>query len=132
LASCCIVLTAAVYKIFKPRIKGVVGEQTTAFKLSRLNRAKYKVINNLVLNVSGKTSQIDHVIISDFGIFVIETKNLKGWILGEENSEYWTQVIYQRKKKFYNPIRQNQGHIRALEHYLRGFLQCKFTINEVS
>jgi predicted RNA-binding Zn-ribbon protein involved in translation (DUF1610 family) len=118
--------SVATFKLFKSQIKGVVGEKTIAFKLTRLNHLKYKVINNLVLDVSGKTTQIDHVIISDFGLFVIETKNLKGWIMGFENSEYWTQVIYKRKEKIYNPIRQNLGHIRALEHYLQEFSKVRF------
>ncbi len=110
-----------IYKIYRPRIKGVVGEKTIAVILSTLNRSRYKVINNVVLDVNGWTAQIDHVVISNFGIFVIETKNYKGWILGGEHAEYWTQVIYKRKEKLYNPIRQNQSHIRALKHYLTDF-----------
>jgi len=109
------------YRIFRPRIKGAIGEKTIAIVLSTLGRSRYKVINNVVLDVNGWTAQIDHLVISDFGIFVIETKNYKGWILGGEHAEYWTQVIYKRKEKLYNPIRQNQSHIKALKHYLRDF-----------
>lgn len=43
----------------------------------------------------------------------------KGWILGGENSEYWTQVIYKSKHKFYNPIKQNEGHVRFLRHLFK-------------
>ncbi len=46
----------------------------------------------------GKTSQIDHLVISKKVIFVIETKNYTGWILGNENNQFWTQVIYREKK----------------------------------
>ena len=56
--------------------------------------------------------------ISDFGIFVIETKNYKGWIVGNEKSEHWTQVLFKRKQRFYNPINQNLGHIKVLKTYL--------------
>lgn len=56
---------------------------------------------------------IDHVVISKYGVFVIETKNYRGWIIGNEKSEYWTQVIYKRKERLYNPIKQNYGHIKA-------------------
>ncbi len=118
--------TVLIYKIFRPRIKGVVGERTVAVILSVLNRSKYKIINNVVLNTNGRTAQIDHLIISDFGIFVIETKNYKGWILGGEHSEYWTQVIYKRKEKLYNPIRQNYGHIKVLKHYLQEFPNIQY------
>lgn len=121
-----ILIIIIVYRIFRPRIKGVIGEKTIAAILSTLPRSQYKVLNNVVLNANGKTSQIDHLIISNFGIFVIETKNYKGWILGGENSEYWTQVIYKRKEKFYNPIRQNYGHINALKRFLRDYPNIRY------
>ena len=56
---------------------------------------------------------------SPYGVFVIETKGYKGWILGGENSEYWTQVIYKSKHQFYNPIKQNEGHVRFLRHLFK-------------
>ncbi|MDP4201518.1 MAG: NERD domain-containing protein [Bacteroidota bacterium] len=114
------------YRLLRPKIKGIVGEKAVALILLRLNRTKYIVINNVVLKVGGKTTQIDHLVISDFGLFVIETKNYKGWILGGENSEYWTQVIFKRKEKLYNPIRQNYGHVQALKYYLREFSNVKY------
>lgn len=104
-----------VARILGPQIKGVVGEKTVSAILHFLDHSKYMVVNNVVLNTAGRMAQIDHVVISDFGVFVIETKNYKGWIFGSENSEYWTQVIYRRKERFYNPIRQNAGHIHALK-----------------
>jgi len=54
-------------------------------------------------------------VVSNYGIFVIETKNYKGWIIGNEFDDYWTQVIFKRKEKLYNPIKQNYGHIQALK-----------------
>ncbi len=113
--------------LFVNQIKGAIGEKKISAILYLLDPSKYKVINNVVLTNGGKTSQIDHLVVSDFGVFVIETKNYKGWILGGENSEYWTQVIYKRKEKFYNPIRQNYGHILALKSCLREFPNIKYT-----
>lgn len=52
----------------------------------------------------GKTAHIDHVVLSKYGIFVIETKNYKGWIFGNETQKNWMQVIYKKKTRFYNPI----------------------------
>lgn len=112
--------------LFKTKVKGIVGEKTTASVLYFLDKSKYKVINNVVIKFDEITSQIDHIVISDFGIFVIETKNYKGWIFGSENSEYWTQVIYKRKKRFYNPIRQNLGHIRILKKCLSEYPNIKY------
>jgi hypothetical protein len=115
-----------IWGFFKTRIKGVIGEKTTSSILFFLDKSKYKVINNIVLKSGEITSQIDHIVISDYGIFVIETKNYKGWILGGENSEYWTQVIYKRKEKLYNPIRQNLGHIRTLKNCLSEYPNIEY------
>lgn len=52
------------------------------------------------------------------GIFVIETKNYKGWITGGEHSEQWTKNMYGKKYRFYNPLRQNYGHIKTLQSIL--------------
>lgn len=108
-----------VFKLLEPKIKGKIGEQAVASKLFLLDSRNYKVIHDVVLKTGNRITQIDHIVISDFGIFVIETKNYKGWILGGEHSEYWTQVLFKRKEKLYNPIRQNLGHIQALQNNLR-------------
>lgn len=115
-----------IFRLFRPEIKGWIGEKRVASILGSLDRTKYSVINNVVLNTHGKTSQIDHLVVSDFGVFVIETKNYKGWIVGGENAEFWTQVIYKHKNKFYNPIRQNIGHISALKHHLSEFPNLRY------
>lgn len=106
------------WKLYSPKIKGIIGEKSISSILYLLDKSKYTVINNIVLKRDTKTSQIDHVVISDFGIFVIETKNYKGWIVGNEKSEHWTQVLFKRKQRFYNPINQNLGHIKVLKTYL--------------
>ncbi len=64
------------------------------------------------------TTQVDHVVTSPYGIFVIETKHYDGWKFGEEEQRYWTQVIYKRKEKMFNPIWQNYGHVQALRNYI--------------
>lgn len=113
-----LVLVACMLKISITKIRGFFGEKAVAFFLSKLDPAKYKVINNIMLQVGGRTTQIDHVVVSNYGIFVIETKNCQGWILGNEFDDYWTQVIYKRKEKLHNPIKQNYGHIQALKEVL--------------
>ena len=115
-----------ILNIYKSKIKGLIGEKTVASILYLLDKSEYKIINNIVLKYGNYTTQIDHIVISDFGIFVIETKNYKGWILGYENSEYWTQVIFRRKEKFYNPIRQNLSHIRALKNCICEFPNIEY------
>lgn len=65
------------------------------------------------------TTQIDHILVSVFGLFVIETKNMQGWIFGSENQSRWTQVIYGKKTQFQNPLHQNYRHTRCLADYLQ-------------
>lgn len=98
--------------------KGKAGEMRVAKILSKLPEEEYRVINNLLIKQGNKTTQIDHVVVSEYRIFVIETKHYRGWIYGDANREYWTQNIYGNKYDLWNPIHQNQGHIRALRQVL--------------
>lgn len=100
------------------RIKGHIGERRVARQLARLDPEEYRVINGLLIVDGNTSSQIDHLVVSRFGIFVIETKNFKGYISGGETSQYWTQYVYGWKNRFRNPIKQNQSHICALRHVL--------------
>ena len=99
--------------------KGKLGEKSVAKKLKKLDKNKYKVINDVILKTSRGTSQIDHLVVSNYGIFVIETKNYQGWIVGSENTDNWQQIIYNKKNYFRNPIKQNYGHIKAIEENLK-------------
>ena len=99
--------------------KGKLGERSVAKRLKRLDKNKYKVINDVILKTSRGTSQIDHLVVSNYGIFVIETKNYQGWIVGSENTDNWQQIIYNKKNFFRNPIKQNYGHIKAIEENLK-------------
>ncbi|WP_294065602.1 NERD domain-containing protein [uncultured Fusobacterium sp.] len=99
-------------------ILGKIGENKIAQILSSLPK-EYKVFNDIYLSNNGMTTQIDHIVISIYGIFVIETKNYKGQIYGNDNSEHWTENFYGKTYKFYNPIKQNHSHIKVLQKLLR-------------
>lgn len=101
-----------------PKLKGKYGEKMVKKSLEQLDSKEYSIFHDVYVPTKKGTSQIDHVIVCHNGIFVLETKNYAGWIFGNENGQHWTQVIYKRKQKFYNPIRQNFGHIQALKDYL--------------
>lgn len=121
-----IIIVLEILNIFKSKIKGFFGEKAVSFFLSRLDKSKYTVINNIMLKIGNKTTQIDHIVISNYGVFVIETKNYKGWITGNEYDDYWKQVIYKRKEKLHNPIKQNYGHIQALKDVLWEFSDVNY------
>ena len=99
-------------------ILGEIGENKIAQILNTLPK-EYQIFNDIYLSNNGMTTQIDHIVVSIYGIFVIETKNYKGQIYGNNNSEYWTENFYGKTYKFYNPIKQNHSHIKVLQRLLR-------------
>ena len=110
--------------------KGRAGERRVGRKLNFFGgRGKnYPTYHNVTLKTPDGTTQIDHVLISPYGIFVVETKNLKGWIFGGENQRQWTQTIYKNKYKFQNPIFQNYKHVKAVEKLLNANINTLFNI----
>ncbi len=78
----------------------------------------FHLLNHVTLRPKEGTTQIDHILISRFGVFVIETKDYKGWIFGGANDRYWTQVFFQSRFRFQNPIRQNYRHVCAVREIL--------------
>lgn len=101
--------------------KGVLGETVINVAMwLKLDKETYHRLNNVTLPLSnGGSTQIDHVIVSKYGIFVIETKNYKGWIYGNEKQRQWTQAFANGSKfKFQNPLRQNYLHIKTLADLL--------------
>ena len=125
-----LVLLFVIGLIFKrvvlPKVKGRAGESRVALTLRRLSKDNYKVYNNIYLKDRARITQIDHLVLSVYGIFVIETKRYKGWIFGNENSKYWTQVLYKNKYKLYNPVWQNGSHVNFLRRILSEFDDSKF------
>lgn len=99
--------------------KGRRAERQVARVLRGAGR-KSVVLNDLLLPSSGdRTSQVDHVLVSERGIFVIETKSLAGYISGSRHSQYWHQQHADGSiTSFYNPLLQNESHIRAVRRVL--------------
>jgi hypothetical protein len=88
--------------------------------LGKTEEGKQYVINDYIIEMDGKSSQIDHILINRYGIFVIETKNYSGRIYGNDNQQEWTQVLQygKVKHKLYNPVKQNATHIYRLKTVL--------------
>jgi hypothetical protein len=101
--------------------KGWLGEYQVRRIIGKNNPNKSKyVINNLTFNDGTKSVQIDHLIISPSGLIVIETKNRVGKIYGKEDDLNWTVVFKYGKEKasMFNPVKQNEGHLKSLEKIL--------------
>lgn len=111
--------------------KGTKGETKIEVKLDNLDFFGYhgKCLRNLyVPRYDGSTTEIDLVYITRKGIFIIESKNYVGYIFGSDKVENWTCTLYGgktwygskkvEKRHFYNPVRQNYAHLKALTEYL--------------
>lgn len=117
-----IVLIIAFIILSLPSVKGRIGESKVNNVLESLTNkyGGYFIHDVIVKGDDGKTSQIDHIYICTRGVFVIETKNYAGRIYGSDNQKEWTQVLAygNSKNKLYNPVMQNQTHIRRLDEAL--------------
>jgi hypothetical protein len=130
LAICIAIIIGAIIKRLTTTA-GEVGENAVAKRLKGLSRDKYFIINDLMIEKSnGNTSQIDHVVVSPYGVFVIETKNISGYIYGSEYSKRWTRQWRGYKRggiygfdnmTFDNPVLQNGVHVKALFEQLKEF-----------
>ncbi|MCF8568276.1 NERD domain-containing protein [Alicyclobacillus tolerans] len=123
-----LLIALLILKSFMPKLLGHRGESIVRSRLGELDKTKYVVLNDLLIpsakSKSG-TSQIDHVVVSQYGVFVIETKNYSGQIRGKETDAQWTQVNYRRKDRLANPLRQNYGHVQAIKELLGESLSVK-------
>ena len=96
--------------------KGKYGEYLIYKSLRSFEDTGGKFLFNIyVPRENNKTTEIDLLIICSKGLFVVESKNYDGWIFGNETQKNWTQVIYDNKNFFYNPIMQNALHIKCLK-----------------
>lgn len=105
-------------KIYYPKIRGFMGEFWVKMELSKLSKEDYIVLNDVMVESNNKTHQIDHIVLSKYGIFVIEMKNYYGLITGSEYKDKWCQHLGKNKSYFLNPLHQNFGHVKALSDVL--------------
>lgn len=116
-----LLFAALIYAVFRsrsPKIVGQIGERRVYSILTRLPD-EYYLYNNVLLKMkNGRTMQIDHIVVSPYGIFVIETKNYQGIIIGNGNSDQWRQNIWGNEYSLYNPEMQNLSHVSVLKQIL--------------
>ena len=102
---------------------GDSGERHVSSYLANLPCEEYHVFNDLLIRNGKYTTQVDHVILSRYGVFVLETKNVHGKVYGSEKSEFWKQYLpdtgykrygFTQEHELRNPIWQNDGHIKSL------------------
>ena len=113
-----VVVIVVATQSYSPAHIGAAGESKVSGILQSLPD-EYRKINGVIIPNTNGTTQIDHIVVSRYGVFVIETKNYSGWIFGANNSKKWKQTFRSESYYFYNPIKQNWGHIYALSEFLK-------------
>ncbi len=112
-------LLLLIFFLSSPPFRGDIAETRVRRNLSTgLERNLYTVFHDVVLPSGGGTARIDHVVVSKFGIFVIESLYLRGWISGTEVQDRWQQHSLGHKARFDNPLHRNRLQLEALQRLL--------------
>jgi hypothetical protein len=105
--------------------KGELGEFKIDLQLEQLPK-EFKSLSDILIRTNHRLTQIDHVVISTVGLFVIETKNYQGEISGKKREKTWKAYSKGRRYPIHNPFFQNYGHIKGLETLLNKYTKLKF------
>lgn len=84
---------------------GLEGEKRAQDILRHLSN-RYTVIHNLQIEFEGKHSEVDSLVISQQGVFIVEVKNHVGVITGNAKDETWVQDHHGNKRDMKNPLKQ--------------------------
>lgn len=110
---------------------GEFGEYASEHVLNNMaltDLSYIKTLHNIYLDKNGSTTEIDVIALTEKGIFVLESKNYSGWIFGSYESTKWTQSFPNGEKtQFYNPVKQNESHIKTLSKNLEISSNCIFS-----
>lgn len=104
-----------------PITRGNWSERRLVLKLLKAGINPKAIFHDLYIRKpNGEYTQVDVVVATKAGLIVFEVKHYSGWIFGHGKQRYWTQILAYGKEKhrFYNPIMQNEGHIRAIRQCL--------------
>jgi hypothetical protein len=104
-----------------PKYRGWWGEYKVNLMLRLCLSGEYTVFANAIYRgkESDETTQVDHIVVSRFGVFVLETKSLKGRIYTVADTQQpWLQIVGRRKYSVHNPLQQNYAHIKAIQRVI--------------
>ena len=106
-------------KYIQNLFKGWIGEKKASLNIwVSLNANVYHRVHDLIIPSRNGTTQIDHLLVSKYGLFIVETKNRSGWIFGAEDQVKWTQSVFGKKYTFQNPLRQTFRQKKVLSEFL--------------
>lgn len=103
-----------------PRYRGdVAGSRVRRILAQGLDRRHYTILDRVTVPFGGGAIDVDHVVVSKFGIFVIDSLQASGWVSGTEVQDRWKQSSLGRIRRFDNPVHRNQLQAQALSTLLQ-------------
>ncbi len=113
-----VLLLAALRLLLLPKLRGILGERRVGAVLERIGT---ECLHDVIFpDGRGGLTQVDHVVLTGAGLVVVETKNYRGSIFGQEREAQWTQRLGRRSFRFQNPVRQNYLHTQAVKALVPG------------
>ena len=112
-------LLLLIFYLASPRYRGEIAERRVRRILAAgLDSRRYTILNDVISPSGGGTVRIDHVVVSKFGVFVIESQYARGWVSGTDVQDRWKQYYLGRFSRFENPIHRNRLQAEALARLL--------------
>lgn len=108
-------LLIAAYAAYKLTAGSRADKSSLAALLDGLPKDAYTVLSDIMIKSYTGASHIDYLVISTHGIFVVHVQQYHGEITGKDTDQYWSWSNGREKQRFFNPIRQNHSHIKAVE-----------------
>lgn len=108
-------LLIGAYAIYKLAKNGKAGQDPVMALLAALPGNEYTVLSDVMIKSHTGASHMDHIVVSTHGVFVVDVQRYCGEIAGKDTDQYWTCSGNGAKCRFFNPIRQNHSHLKALE-----------------
>lgn len=103
---------------------GDLGEHICQNEIKGILRKDDVLLNNVCLDVYGKETEIDNLIINENGIFIVEVKNYNGTLYGNIDDYEWTKKkispggqVFTKEVK--NPVKQIKRQTYLLSQYLK-------------
>ncbi len=113
-------LALLIVYLFSPRFRGDIAETRVRRLLANgLEKSRHTILDDVVIPSGGGTIRIDHVVVSKFGLFVIESQYAPGWVSGGEFQEQWKRSQFNRSRRFENPAHRVAMQAHALERLLQ-------------
>ena len=113
-----VLLLVALRSLLLPKLRGILGERRVGAVLERFGT---ECLHDVIFpDGRGGLTQVDHVVLTGAGLVVVETKNYRGSIFGQEGEAQWTQRLGRQSFRFQNPVRQNYLHTQAVKALVPG------------